>query len=146
MPRVHPRYNPKRDGRPQDGKCEGCESLYVIHLYTRIANRRAESTNLIMMRRELVERNGIGESADAVWKALNQEHQKLFPVVSETEDEVAAPALDGNVLRSESDASRLVEELVGSSSLPMFGQRPGSGPGRRARAKAPVPEQSSLFG
>ena len=47
---VHPRYNPERDGRPRDGKCEGCESLYVIHLYTRIANRRAENANLIVMR------------------------------------------------------------------------------------------------
>src|SRR5882757_5176332 len=34
---------------------------------------------LSAMARELVERNGIGETADAVWKALNTEHQKLFP-------------------------------------------------------------------
>ena len=34
----HPRYDPKRDGRPSDGKCAGCESLYVIHLYVKIAN------------------------------------------------------------------------------------------------------------
>ncbi len=47
---LHPRYNPKRDGRPRDGKCEGCESLYVIHLYTKIANRRAENSNLTVMR------------------------------------------------------------------------------------------------
>lgn len=46
----HPRYNPKRDGRPADEKCEGCESLYVIHLYTKIANRRAGNANLIVMR------------------------------------------------------------------------------------------------
>jgi len=46
----HPRYNPKRDGRPPDGKCEGCESLYVIHLHTKIAQRRAEDTNLIVVR------------------------------------------------------------------------------------------------
>jgi hypothetical protein len=30
---------------------------------------------LSAMARELVERNGIGETADAVWKALNTEHQ-----------------------------------------------------------------------
>jgi hypothetical protein len=41
---------PKRDGRAPDGKCEGCESLYVIHLYTKIAKRRAEDANLIMVR------------------------------------------------------------------------------------------------
>jgi hypothetical protein len=46
----HPRYNPKRDGRPADGKCEGCESLYVIHLYVKIAKRRTESANLIVVR------------------------------------------------------------------------------------------------
>ena len=33
---------------------------------------------LSAMARELVERNGIGETADAVWRALNTEHQKLF--------------------------------------------------------------------
>jgi hypothetical protein len=46
----HPRYDPKRDGRPPDGKCEECESLYVIHLYTKIAKRRAEDANLIVVR------------------------------------------------------------------------------------------------
>jgi hypothetical protein len=46
----HPRYDPKRDGRPFDGKCEGCDSLYVIHLYTKVAKRRAEDTNLILVR------------------------------------------------------------------------------------------------
>jgi len=47
---LHPRYDPKRDGHPPDGKCEGCESLYVIHLYTKIAQRRAEDANLIVVR------------------------------------------------------------------------------------------------
>ena len=46
----HPRYDPKRDGHPSDRKCEGCESLYVIHLYTKIAKRRAENANLIVVR------------------------------------------------------------------------------------------------
>ena len=39
---LHPRYNPEREGRPQSKDCPGCESLYVIHLYTRIARRKAE--------------------------------------------------------------------------------------------------------
>ena len=38
---LHPRYDPGRNGRPQQGNCRGCESLYVIHLYIRIAKRRA---------------------------------------------------------------------------------------------------------
>jgi len=46
----HPRYNPMRDGRSSDGNCEGCESLYVIHLYVKIAKRRAEDPNLIVVR------------------------------------------------------------------------------------------------
>ena len=46
----HPRYDPKRDGRPADGKCDGCDSLYVIHLYTKIAERRVEDANLSVVR------------------------------------------------------------------------------------------------
>ena len=105
---------------------------------------------LSAMARELVERNGIGESADAVWKALNREHQKLFPVAPGPEDAVASEVgldqLGGPVLRSESDARALVEELAASNSLPMFGQRPGSGPSRKPRTKPRIPEQASLFG
>ena len=101
---------------------------------------------LSAMARELVQTNGIGESADAVWKALNAEHQKLFPVSSSPVDEVPSREVSGHILRSESDASVLVEELAASSSLPMFGQRPGSGPVRKARIKPTVPEQASLFG
>ena len=47
---LHPRYDPARDGRPQHGNCEGCESLYVIYLYVRIAKRRVENCNSIMAR------------------------------------------------------------------------------------------------
>jgi hypothetical protein len=47
---LHPRYDPARDGRPQRGNCAGCESLYVIHRYTKIAKRRAESENGILVR------------------------------------------------------------------------------------------------
>jgi hypothetical protein len=47
---IHPRYDPARDGRPQHGKCEGCESLYVIHLYTGIAKRRAENSSCLLAR------------------------------------------------------------------------------------------------
>lgn len=46
----HPRYDPKRDGQPSEGKCEGCESLYIIHLYTKIAKRRAEDASLTVVR------------------------------------------------------------------------------------------------
>ena len=32
---------------------------------------------------QLVEKDGIGESADAVWQQLNAEHQRLFPTCTE---------------------------------------------------------------
>ena len=47
---LHPRYDPVRDGRPQHGNCEGCESLHVIHLYIRIAKRRATEGKGIVVR------------------------------------------------------------------------------------------------
>ena len=50
---------------------------------------------LSAMARELVERNGIGESADAVWKTLNAEHQKLFPTASQSVEEVGSPESSG---------------------------------------------------
>jgi hypothetical protein len=43
---LHPRYDPARDVRPQHENCEGCESLHVIHLYIRIAKRRAAEVAL----------------------------------------------------------------------------------------------------
>jgi hypothetical protein len=64
----HPRYDSKRDGRPHDRKCEGCESLYVIHLYTKVAKRRAENANLIVVRvpsdREEQKANDVETSSD----------------------------------------------------------------------------------
>ncbi len=59
---------------------------------------------LSAMARELVERDGIGESADAVWKTLNAEHQKLFPTGSEPAEEVVSTELSVNVLPGNSDA------------------------------------------
>ena len=94
--------------------------------------------------RELVQRNGIGESADAVWKALNSEHQKLFPIGSEPVEEAISPELSGNVLPGNSDARVVGRELIDSSSVLIFGHRPGSG--RRPRGKPSVSEQASLFG
>lgn len=40
---VHPRYNPESDGQPQHRQCAGCESLFVIFLYSGIARRKAET-------------------------------------------------------------------------------------------------------
>ena len=48
---VHPRYNPERDGRPQHKDCPGCDALYVIHLYSDIARRKADSGKGILVSR-----------------------------------------------------------------------------------------------
>jgi hypothetical protein len=46
---VHPRYNPEKDGRPQYKDCSGCESLWVIHLYSGIARRKADAGDGIIV-------------------------------------------------------------------------------------------------
>jgi superfamily II DNA or RNA helicase len=100
---------------------------------------------LSAMARELVERNGIGETADAVWKALNTEHQKLFPTTSPSSDE-ASPIEAADILPGvQSDPASLFEEAIGRSSVLIFGQQPASLSGRRRRVRASVPEQASLF-
>jgi hypothetical protein len=101
---------------------------------------------LSAMARELVERNGIGETADAVWKSLNAEHQKLFPATSRSNGDVSlleAPAILPGV---RPDPAALVENAIAGDSVLIFGQRPGSLSGRRPRGKPVVPEQASLFG
>jgi len=100
-----------------------------------LQNIDEDNDMLSAMARELVERNGIGEPADAVWNALKAEHQKLFPV-SQTSSE---PSL----LIDNCDAADLVHEAIERSSVPVFGERSHSH--RRIRGKLSVPEQASLF-
>jgi superfamily II DNA or RNA helicase len=93
-----------------------------------------DDDTLSAMARELVERNGIGETADAVWKALNSEHQRLFPTAPEPAVEGASLEFSGNRPQEGSDTRVHVQELIDSSSVLIFGQRPGSG--RRPRSKS----------
>src|SRR5258708_11083628 len=81
---------------------------------------------LSAMARELVQRNGIGESADAVWKALHTEHQKLFPATSLSNEVVAALDVPGSLLTTQSASASLVEEAIEGSSVLIFVHRPGS--------------------
>src|SRR5581483_2277733 len=93
---------------------------------------------LSAMARELVERNGIGESADAVWRALNAEHQKLFPAPPSRRDH-----------SSIIDESGLIEpDELGdhASSVIVFGQQTGPSGRKLRRIRPAVPEQGSLFG
>ena len=99
---------------------------------------------LSAMARELVERNGIGESADAVWRALNAEHQKLFPATPRSDEDAASIDVPTILPGSQADPRDLVKEAVVGGSVLIFGQRPGSLGSRKSRSRA-VPEQASLF-
>jgi superfamily II DNA or RNA helicase len=104
---------------------------------------------LSAMARELVERNGIGESADAVWKSLNAEHQKLFPGTSRPNGDTPAFEATPILLEGESNPSTPAEDAIdhdqGQRSLLIFGQRPLLA-SRRPRGRRACPEQASLFG
>jgi len=101
---------------------------------------------LSAMARELVERNGIGDTADSVWRALSTEHQKLFPTKSHREDEASAIEVTGVLLDDQSDPANLVESAMDAASIVVFGQRPQALSSKRRRGRPIVPEQASLFG
>ena len=101
---------------------------------------------LSAMARELVERNGIGETADAVWRALNTEHQKLFPSASRSAGDVTLVEVPTALQSAQPDVASLVEEAIDGGSVLIFGRRPGSLSGRRPRGKPTNPEQAKLFG
>jgi hypothetical protein len=101
---------------------------------------------LSAMARELVERNGIGETADAVWRALNTEHQKLFPTNSHSDDDASSIKMPGILLDTQSDVAGVIEGATDTASIVVFGQRPQSLSGKKRRGRLAVPEQPSLFG
>lgn len=98
---------------------------------------------LSAMARELVEKNGIGDNADAIWRALNTEHHKLFPTTSGSIGESSAVDLAAPQLTSE--AAGIIEEAMAGDTVLIFGQRPKSPSGSRRRGRPTVPEQPSLF-
>jgi superfamily II DNA or RNA helicase len=99
---------------------------------------------LSAMARELVEKNGIGDTADAVWRSLNEEHRKLFPTVQpgaldNGESSVATAAGD------KSEATELIEAAITSGPVLVFGQSSDELRSSRRRPRAAIPEQPSLF-
>src|SRR6185437_11522927 len=80
---------------------------------------------LSAMARELVEKNGIGDSADAIWRSLNEEHQKLFPA------HVAAEKSADPGAEEASEAAALVEAAMATEGIVLFGQQPQDLHGRR---------------
>jgi len=61
----------------------------------------ADDDMLSAMAREPVERTGIGETADAVWRALNTERQKLFPTNSHSRDDASSIEMPGIPLETQ---------------------------------------------
>ena len=100
---------------------------------------------LSAMARELVERNGIAETADAVWEALNAEHQKLFPATGHPTQDFSTSERPSKLVATDSDPAALIHEAIEESAILVFGQRPASS-GRKTRARAALPDQPSLFG
>jgi hypothetical protein len=101
---------------------------------------------LSAMARELVERNGIGDSADSVWKALSAEHRKLFPGTPVAIEDTVSLEAPASLPTSPANPAALVEAGIARDAVLIFGQSPESLSGRRPRGKRPVPEQASLFG
>jgi Helicase conserved C-terminal domain len=97
---------------------------------------------LAAMARELVEKNGIGDSADAIWKTIHQEHEKLFPASTQTSLITAAEQLPVEM----DDPQSLIESAVNMEPILVFGQRPESLKSTRRRSHEKLPEQPSLFG
>jgi hypothetical protein len=100
---------------------------------------------LSAMARELVERSGIGETADAVWKALNTENQKLFPTTAISNGDIAAASSPDILIDGQFDPAYLVDSALENTSINALGQQPESLARRRRRARPTVPEQASLF-
>jgi superfamily II DNA or RNA helicase len=120
-----------------------------------------DSDMLAAMARTLTE-EGIGESADEVWKTLNQEHQRMFistPAAQADHDILSMPVTDipaspeellaetEPVVVTISDAERLMQSALGpeSASVLVFGQRPESLRSSRKRSRTPAADQPSLF-
>jgi hypothetical protein len=101
---------------------------------------------LSAMARELVERNGIGETADAIWRAINTEHQNRFLASGHSSDGAGSVEAPDAPVDTQPEAPNIVAEVVDRSPIFIFGQRPEALSGRRKRARPPVPEQASLFG
>ncbi len=108
---------------------------------------------LAALARELVEENGIGESADAVWSQLKAVYDQLpnaaqhgSPSIEE-EVEVwpeAIVPIDEPSLTEMRQAELLVEAAV--TTVPtLFGQTLQSTRKKTRRLRPPVPEQTSLF-
>jgi hypothetical protein len=96
---------------------------------------------LSAMARELVEKNGIGDNADAIWRALHLEHQKLFPTGRQEDAGHTGSNGDGE---GHAEPANLIEAAINAEPVLIFGQSSDSLKVGRRRSR-PAPEQPSLF-
>ena len=151
------RYGVEIDAnRAEQAKALGIETLQANAMDVRCP---AEAVSLLYLnppydwecgegnnqRLELVERNGIGDTADSVWRALTAEHQKLFPGRSQSDD-ASITETPGILLETQPEPAGLVESAMDAGALIVFGQRPQSLSRKKRRDRLAVPEQASLFG
>lgn len=115
---------------------------------------------LSAMARELVENNGIGETADAVWAQLRQVHDQLPSAVHQWSpasleeamfEEVALdnPASESGIdfpWRETMEQPQLVTDFTAIPTPTLFGQSLSSGRRRGKRTREANPFQGSLFG
>ncbi len=110
---------------------------------------------LAAMARELVEKDGIGETADAVWSQLKQIYAQLptashqMPAVDDGEtvfeEPGAAVAIDELPLSDMSQPDLLVPASTGATMPTLFGQTFPSAKRKGKRTCETVPQQGSLF-
>ena len=100
---------------------------------------------LSAMARELVEKSGIGESADAIWKALHDEHQKSFPAQSHADSQSSGVVEFLPPEFETSAADSLIEAAVSATDVLVFGQSSESLRPKRRRSRVTTDEQPSLF-
>jgi len=96
---------------------------------------------LSAMARELVEKNGIGDNADAIWRALHLEHQKLLPTGRQKD----AAANNGNG-EAHAEPANLIDAAINAEPILILGQSSDSLKAGRRRSRPAAPEQQSLFG
>jgi hypothetical protein len=95
---------------------------------------------LTAMARELVTQQGIGESADAVWRDMQVQQGSILPT------KLVVPAASGtDVGSSPPPPEPAALPMPSRADAPRFGVRPPTAPSRRQGEVVLVPEQFSLF-
>lgn len=110
---------------------------------------------LSAMARELVQKDGIGETADAIWSQLKAVYDQLprntHEEVPQLEDEIAFDTGETIIaietpLANLSDGDMVASSVMTTSAPTLFGQSLQSTRRRGKRSRTLVPEQGFLFG